>query len=226
VGTAMLRYVYVQSEWQRQIEAKTQAQLKSLQARIRPHFLFNTLNSISALVKTDRSDQARKMISQLSHFLRVSLESEGLVNVSLAEEIKTLKLYLEIEKVRYTDRLRTEFDVDDAILDAQIPALILQPLFENALQYTIAGQVKGGCVRLRGQLIDGRVELSVADSGKARAGQDVDFTKIKKGVGLKNIEGRIKTHYGENGHVHYGASDLGGLEVKLSFPYKSLPEPK
>ena len=164
------------------------------------------------------------MITQLSHFLRLSLESEGLVNVSLAEEIKTLKLYLDIEKVRYTDRLVTEFDVDKSVLDAEIPALILQPLFENALQYTIAGQMKGGNIRLTGRLIDGFVELSVADSGKTHSDQDVDVAKIKKGVGLQNIEGRIKTHYGESGHVYYAKSDLGGLDVKLSFPYKTLPD--
>ena len=198
--------------------------MKMLRYQLNPHFLFNTLNSISALVKTNRSDQARKMITQLSHFLRLSLESEGLVNVSLAEEIKTLKLYLDIEKVRYTDRLVTEFDVDKSVLDAEIPALILQPLFENALQYTIAGQMKGGNIRLTGRLVDGIVELSVADSGKTHSDQDVDVAKIKKGVGLQNIEGRIKTHYGESGHVYYAKSDLGGLDVKLSFPYKTLPD--
>jgi len=220
---------HAEAEQLRRVEAESlsrEAQMKMLRYQLNPHFLFNTLNSISALVKTNRSDQARKMISQLSHFLRLSLESEGLVDVSLAEEIETLKLYLDIEKVRYTDRLTTEFDVDSEILNAQIPALILQPLFENALQYTIAGQVKGGFIRLRGHLIDGHVELSVADSGKSLSDPNVDITKIEKGVGLQNTEGRIEAHYGEHGYVDYSTSDLGGLEVKLSFPYRSRPDEK
>jgi len=220
---------HAEAEQLRRVEAESlsrEAQMKMLRYQLNPHFLFNTLNSISALVKTNRSDQARKMITQLSHFLRVSLESEGLVNVSLAEEMETLKLYLDIEKVRYTDRLITEFDVDETILDSQIPALILQPLFENALQYTIAGQVKGGKIRLKGRLSKGVVRLSVADSGNAESEQDIDVTEIKKGVGLQNIEGRVKTHYGDDGHVQYAVSDLGGLEVKLSFPYKPRTDHK
>jgi len=116
--------------------------------------------------------------------------------------------------------------VDETILDAQIPALILQPLFENALQYTIAGQVKGGKIRLKGRLSNGVVELSVADSGKAKSEQDVDVTELKKGVGLQNIEGRVKTHYGDDGHVKYAISDLGGLEVKLLFPFIPLADNK
>lgn len=198
-----------------------EAQMKMLRYQLNPHFLFNTLNSISALVKTDRSEQARKMISQLSHFLRLSLESEGLIDVSIAEELKTLELYLDIEKVRYGERLTTEFDIDHNILEAQIPALILQPLFENAMQYAIAGQIKGGTIRLKGQCKENQVTLSISDSGQPNAKGKVDADNLVKGVGLQNIEGRIKAHYGQAGHVRYNASDIGGLEVILSFPYKS-----
>lgn len=220
-----------EAERLRRIEAESlsrEAQMKMLRYQLNPHFLFNTLNSISALVKTKRSDQARKMISQLSHFLRLSLENEGLVDVSLAEEIETLQLYLDIEKVRYTNRLTLEFDVDASILTAQTPALILQPLFENALQYAIAGQVNGGTVRLRGRLDDGYVKLSVADTGQGkRKGQSkiqtsLHIEQMNKGVGLKNTEERMKAHYGDDGHVDYAVSDLGGLDVTLSFPYKTI----
>ena len=204
----------------RRVEAESlsrEAQMKMLRYQLNPHFLFNTLNSISALVKTKRSDQARKMISQLSHFLRLSLESEALIDVSIAEEVETLQLYLDIEKVRYSDRLTTEFDIDKAILDAQIPALILQPLFENAMQYAVAGQVKGGVIRLRGRLKDDIIHLSVADSGQKQT--KINLVDIKKGVGLQNTEARMKAHYRGNGDVHYAVSDMGGLEVSLSFPY-------
>jgi len=216
-----------EAERLRRVEAESlsrEAQMKMLRYQLNPHFLFNTLNSISALVKTKRSDQARKMISQLSHFLRLSLESEGLVDVSLEEELETLKLYLDIEKVRYADRLKTDFDIDEAILDAQIPALILQPLFENALQYAIAEQVKGGAIRLRGRLKEGLVELSVADTGQEQVQLKDNIAEIEKGVGLQNIEGRIKAHYGAEGQVDYAVSDLGGLEVTLLFPYRPALE--
>ncbi len=208
-----------EAERLRRVEAEKlsrDAQMKMLRYQLNPHFLFNTLNSISALVKTDRSDQARKMIAQLSHFLRLSLETESLVNVSLAEEVETLQLYLDIEKVRYTNRLTANFDIEEDILDARIPALILQPLFENALKYTIAGQVKGGTIRLMGRLNDGQVHLSVSDTGRA---QKRDVTKIEKGIGLQNIEKRIQAHYGDQGHVDYAVSDMGGLDVSLYFPY-------
>ena len=217
----------VVTEQLRRVEAENlsrEAQMKMLRYQLNPHFLFNTLNSISALVKTKRSDQARTMISQLSHFLRLSLENEGVVDETLGEEIETLKLYLDIEKVRYAERLTTEFDVNDDILDAQIPALILQPLFENALQYAIAGQVKGGTVRLRGRCIDEQVVLSVADTGRPSEKTLGDISAIDKGVGLENIEGRIAAHYGGAGSVTYDVSDIGGLEVTLSFPYTPVPE--
>ncbi len=211
-----------QMERLRRVEAENlsrEAQMKMLRYQLNPHFLFNTLNSISALVKTQRSDQARTMISQLSHFLRLSLENDEWVDMSLADELEALKLYLDIEKVRYADRLTTEFDVDEAILDAQIPALILQPLFENALKYAVAGRVKGGTIRLIGRKEKDHVFLSVADTGKQNSLSQDDITKLEKGVGLQNIEGRIQAHYGLSGRVEYQLSDIGGLEINLSFPY-------
>ena len=215
----------VENERLRRVEAENlsrQAQMKMLRYQLNPHFLFNTLNSISSLVKTKRSDQARKMISQLSHFLRLSLENEGLTDVSLSDELDTLKLYIDIEKVRYAERLTTEFNVEKGVLDAQIPALILQPLFENALQYAIAGQVKGGKVRLKAYKTEGTVFLSVADSGQSKTPAKEIVETIDKGVGLQNIEARMKSHYGDFGSVEYGVSDLGGLQVTLSFPYKAM----
>ncbi len=206
----------------RRVEAENfsrEAQMKMLRYQLNPHFLFNTLNSISALVKTNRSDQARTMISQLSHFLRLSLENDEMIDMSLSGEIEALKLYLDIEKVRYAERLNVNIDVDSDVLDAQIPALILQPIFENALKYTIAGQVKGGTIRLRGRRDGDRVVLSIADTGPSDKRKKPAVLPLKKGVGLQNIEGRIQAHYGGAGHVEYKLSDLGGLDVILSFPY-------
>jgi sensor histidine kinase YesM len=217
-----LERAQLEAEKLRRIEAESlsrEAQMKMLRYQLNPHFLFNTLNSISALVRTKRSDQARTMITQLSRFLRLSLENDGLVEVSLSEELNTLQLYLDIEKVRYAERLTTKFDIDHGIQDAKIPALILQPIFENALKYAIAGQVKGGCVQLIGRLNDNQVSLSIADTGRPNMKVKDDVSNLSKGVGLRNIEERIKTHYQDDGSVSYRASHLGGLEVILSFPY-------
>lgn len=206
----------------RRVEAENlsrEAEMKMLRYQLNPHFLFNTLNSISALVRTNRSEKARKMISQLSHFLRLSLENEGMVDVSLREEIETLQLYLDIEKVRYGPRLITEFDVDEDVMDAQIPALILQPLFENALQYAVAGQVAGGIIRLRGHSQDGQLHLSIEDTGAHSQQQSFNPAVIEKGVGLNNTESRMAAHYRRAGQVAYSLSDMGGLCVTLSFPY-------
>lgn len=202
-----------------------EAQMKMLRYQLNPHFLFNTLNSISALVKTDRSEQARKMITQLSHFLRLSLDNDGVIDVTLAEEIETLKLYLEIEKVRYAERLTTVFDVSPDIMDAKVPALILQPLFENALQYAVAGQINGGSVRLEGKRMEGKVILRVSDTGHEK-NKSRDFKAIEKGVGLANTESRIKTHFAGQGAVGFDRSKLGGLEVTLTFPYSVVAPDK
>lgn len=206
----------------RRMEAESlsrEAQMKMLRYQLNPHFLFNTLNSISALVKTDRSDQARAMISQLSHFLRLTLESEGGVEISLSEEIETIKLYLEIEEVRYGDRLKIVFDVDPALENAKVPALILQPLFENSLKYSVAGKIKGGTISLTGRLNGGLAVLEVTDTGDATVDEDTLLKNLRKGVGLQNIERRMQTHFGEKANVLYKVSKTGGLKVTLSFPY-------
>lgn len=206
----------------RRIEAESlsrETQMKMLRYQLNPHFLFNALNSISALVKTNRSDQARSMISQLSHFLRLTLESDGEVDVSLSEEIETLKIYLEIEKVRYTDRLKTVFDVNADVLDAKVPTLILQPLFENSLKYAVAGKIKGGTIYLTGRRKNDFIELCVTDSGDKKIDPKNLIADLQKGVGLENIERRIQTHFGDNANVAYHTEAEGGLSVTLTFPY-------
>lgn len=212
----------VEAERIKRIEAESlsrETQMEMLRYQLNPHFLFNTLNSISALVKTRRSDQARTMISQLSRFLRLTLETEGGLEVSLSEEIETLKLYLEIEEVRYADRLKTIFDVDTSLMDAKVPALILQPLFENSLKYSVAGKIKGGTISLRGRLKGNHAILEVTDTGDKSVDEKLLLSNLRKGVGLQNIERRMQTHFGDKADVLYDVSEMGGLRVKLTFPY-------
>jgi len=194
------------------------AQMKMLRYQLNPHFLFNTLNSISALVKTNRTVQARTMISQLSHFMRSSLDGETVIYVTLEQELETLDSYLNIEKVRYGDRLKTEFHIEAAAKAAMLPCLILQPLLENALQYAVAGKIKGGLVRISATLENAQLDLCVADSGDFEAS---DLQNLQKGIGLSNIEARLKSHYGHKADITYAKSDLGGLEVRLKIPHQT-----
>ena len=128
-----------------------QAQLKMLRYQLNPHFLFNTLNAISTLVLEKDSKHANAMLTQLSAFLRYSLDSDPLQKTSLAEEVRALKLYLEIEKTRFGDRLKVDFQIDEDLLDARVPSLILQPAIENAIKYAIAQMESGGVITIIGK---------------------------------------------------------------------------
>ena len=211
----------MQEEQLKRLSAETgvrDAQMKMLRYQLNPHFLFNTLNSISALVRTDRTDQARTMITQLSHFLRSSLDGEKAIYVTLDEELAALNSYLDIEKVRYGERLRTEFNISESARTALLPCLILQPLIENALQFAIAGRVEGGLVRINAKIEAGMLKLKVADSADFKA---EDLQSLKKGIGLSNVEARLKSHYGDQGKICFSQSDIGGLEVHLKLPFQT-----
>ena len=217
----------MQEEQLKRLSAETgarQAQIKMLRYQLNPHFLFNTLNSISALIKTNRSDKARSTLSQLSDFLRFSLEKTPNQKVSLADEIQTLELYLGIEDVRYGDRLTTEFEISEAALKGHVPSLVLQPIYENAIKYAVAGKMAGGKIKLTART-EGKVLLiRVEDSGAG--GADIvsntqEAIKQKSGVGLNNIIERLKSHYGDEASFGLEDSELGGLSVTLTMPYET-----
>ena len=217
---------HVESERLRRVEAENlsnEVQIKMLRYQLNPHFLFNTLNSISALIKTDRSDQARTMLSQLSDFLRSSLDKDPLQKVTLSEDVEALQLYLNIEKVRYGERLSTEFEITPKAMQGYIPSLILLPLFENSLKYAIAGQISGGIIRLTGDVNDAILCLTVEDSGVSlgkNEGRAADAIDIDAGVGLNNIINRLQSHYGPAASLSFHRSSLGGLLVKLKLPFE------
>lgn len=223
----------MQDEQLKRLSAETgsrEAQIKMLRYQLNPHFLFNTLNSISALVKTQRSDQARSMISQLSDFLRFSLDNDATQKVTLKSEVKTLRLYLDIEKVRYAERLKAEFSIAKDTKSALIPSLILQPLIENALKYAVAGRVKGGRIQITSRLdhnhdCEGAVlELTVSDDGP---GVDPAYFAgaaafvSEKGVGLKNVSDRLHSHYGERASLSFTCAELGGVCAVLRLPFET-----
>jgi len=215
----------VEFEKLRRIEAENlsrQTQIKMLRYQLNPHFLFNTFNSVSALIKTNRSDQARDMLSQLSEFMRYTLEQDQQAETSFKEELDLLKLYLDIERVRYTDRLQTEFQIAPDTLEASIPSMILQPLFENTLKYVIVGTISDGLVRLTSRKVGDDLYITMEDTGHPDKDINEILSSLKKGVGLKNTEERLRTHYEDRGSLSLGVSDLGGLKIDLTFPFQNV----
>ena len=209
----------------RRIEAENlsrQAQIKMLRYQINPHFLFNTFNSVSALIKTKRSDQAREMLSQLSDYMRYTLERDQHVITSLKDELDLLKIYLDIERVRYTDRLQTDFHIAPETLEASIPSMILQPLFENTMKYVIAGTVTAGHIRLSTLKEGEYLHITMEDTGHPDKNIDEVLSTLEKGVGLQNTEERLRTHYKGQATMSLGVSNLGGLKIDLRLPFQNV----
>lgn len=198
-------------------EAKN-AQLGMLQYQLNPHFLFNTLNSISALVKFKETAKAQKMITQLGHFLRYSLDNDPAIKISLEQEVDALMLYLDIEKTRFGERLDLQFDISEDARRAKVPSLLLQPLVENSVKYAIAANKDGGTVRLKALVEDDELHIELADTGP---GKPIDQPAPKTGrrVGLHNTLQRLKTLYDEAYVFDINLRPAGGLKINISIPY-------
>ena len=199
------------------------AQLAMLRYQLNPHFLFNTLNSISTLVLLKQTERANTMLSRLSSFLRYTLANEATANVTLAQEVETLKLYLEIEKMRFEDRLRPTFEIDMRVEKARLPSLLLQPLVENAIKYAVTPKEEGAEICVAARLAGDRVQISVSDTGpglhemKARP-------SLSTGVGLANIRERLAQAFGPDHSFEARSRPQGGFEVEIEIPFQ-LDEP-
>jgi two-component system, LytTR family, sensor kinase len=196
------------------------AQVRALRYQVNPHFLFNTLNSLSSLVMSGRSDKAEEMLMALSTFFRTSLSIDPSADVSLAEEIALQRLYLDIEKVRFPDRLEVDIDIPEQLEQARIPALLLQPLIENAIKYGVSQTTARVKLSIRARHLDGsRMQLDVVN--RALVGQT---KKVKPapahtgtGLGLSNVCQRLEAHFGKRADCRYGPIE-GGYEVSLAMP--------
>jgi LytS/YehU family sensor histidine kinase len=197
----------------------TSAQLAMLRYQLNPHFLFNTLNSISTLVLLKQTERANAMLSRLSSFLRYTLVYEPTAQVTLAQEVETLKLYLEIEKMRFEDRLRPRFEIDNAAAKARLPSLLLQPLVENAIKYAVTPQEEGADISVEARLIGDRVQITVSDTGSGLNGA-VQRPNASTGVGLANIRDRLAQAYGEDQRIEFGNQAGGGFSVMIDIPYR------
>ena len=188
------------------------AELRSLRYQVNPHFLFNTLNSLSALVMTGRGETAERMIQAMSSFYRHSLAADPTADVPLAEEIALQRDYLEIEAVRFPDRLKTVFDVPDALAATPVPGMILQPLVENAVKYALAATTRTVSVSIVARAVDGLLELTVADDGPGQA------TGSGTGIGLANVRGRLAARFGGAAGLNCGPLPTGGYAATLRLP--------
>jgi LytS/YehU family sensor histidine kinase len=206
-------------------EAQT-AQLRALRYQVNPHFLFNTLNSLSTLVMRQSGDEAERMIMNLSNFFRTSLTTDPTEDVPLDDEIRMQRLYLDIEQVRFPDRLRVAVDVPAELRDAAVPGMILQPIVENAIKYGVAHSIRPVTVTIRARSDEGRLFLTVEDDGAAESAIASEPAEKPKGhgVGLRNVCDRLAARFGSDATCRYGARAGGGFGVDLIMPLKMHAE--
>ena len=195
------------------------AQLAMLRYQLNPHFLFNTLNSISTLVLLKQTERANAMLARLSSFLRYTLANEPTAKVTLAQEVETLKLYLEIEKMRFEDRLRPHFKIDSETIGARLPSLLLQPLIENAIKYAVTPSENGADIWITANRQGQGVRIEVADNGSGEGGDLA--ASPSTGVGLANIRDRLTQAYGPAHGFTTRENDKGGFSVILEIPYET-----
>jgi two-component system LytT family sensor kinase len=201
-----------------QLESElAQAQLEALKSQLQPHFLFNTLNAITALMRSDVG-AAERMMTRLSDLLRTSLESAGIQEVPLEKEIEFLRSYLEIQQIRFSDRLKVRFGIDPETLDASVPNLILQPLVENAIRHGIASRMASGTVEVMARRRDGMLSLEVRDDGPGMSAGG----PVREGIGLSTTRARLRQLYGESHRFEIRSAEGKGTDVRLEIPFRTF----
>ncbi|PXA83316.1 sensor histidine kinase, partial [Nostoc sp. 3335mG] len=193
--------------------AAQSAELRALRYQVNPHFLFNTLNSLSSLVMIGKKQEAERMIINLSTFFRTSLTGDPTEDVKLSEEITLQRLYLDIEAVRFPERLITRIEVPELLETACVPGLILQPLVENAVKYGVSRARRPVTIRIRASTEADNLLLSVEDDG-----DPVSDAAGGTGVGLRNVRDRLAARFGDAAHCHWGPRAGGGFVVRITLP--------
>jgi two-component system LytT family sensor kinase len=203
-----------------ELEARlSQANLQALKMQLQPHFLFNTLNSISSLVH-ENPKAADDMIGSLSQFLRTTLEVSTQNEVPLRKEVEFVDHYLEIQQTRFGDRLRIDRQIDPAVMDALVPPLILQPLVENAIRYGVESRETGGTLILRATREGDSLRLEISDDGEGFSGQ---ILRAGNGIGLSNTKARLQELYGDRHQFIITARRPAGACVKVQIPFRLPP---
>jgi len=222
---ALLYYQNFRASELAQSSLKTQlaqAQLRALKMQLHPHFLFNTLHSISSLVLEDPL-KANSMIARLGDFLRLTVENSEQQLVTLKEETEFLRCYLEIEQVRFGDRLTVAFELEPQTLSAQVPHLILQPVVENAIQHAIAPRSTRGYINIEARRVDSLLRVVVKDNGPGITSNAIP--PAKKCVGLTNVRTRLEQIYGPESRFELTNGGSGGLTVVMEIPFQREANP-
>lgn len=194
------------------------AELRALRYQINPHFLFNTLNTISSLVAEGNTATATHMLSRLGDFFRSTLIDERAVEILLADEIALAEQYLDIEKARLGERLVVSLDISPQALPARVPHLLLQPLFENAIRHGVAPLTAGGHLAIRAWRHDSSVHITIRNDCPSTAIARTD--SAPQGIGLRNTADRLRHIYGSDHAFEVGASGVGAYEVRMRLPFR------
>lgn len=219
-------YQMLQREKEKALRATNmahQAQLKMLRYQLNPHFLFNTLNAISTLILLEQNKAANGMVSKLSDFLRYSLDKDPIKKISLEQEIDALRLYLDIEKVRFEDRLRVVIEIDPKCHHALVPSMILQPLIENSIKYAIAMLEQGGTIWIRVKPFGRDLLIEVADNGPGAKIIDGHLSR-EGGVGLVNTRERLHALYDNNYSFVISHNQPSGLKINIRIPLEQTTD--
>ena len=197
----------------------SRAQLAALRQQIEPHFMFNTLHSITGLVRDHQNEAAVGIIVGLSEFLRRALEDSHRTQVTLLEEVEYLQRYLDIQKIRFGGRLQVYVDIPGELRKARVPTLLLQPLVENAIKHGISKRAAGGVVRVTGAHVDGKLCLRIYNDGP-------DLSKVETltgtGVGISNLRTRLQILHGNESQLNLNRMERGAVEVIVTLPLKEF----
>lgn len=214
------------AEAEKQAALLSAAEIKALQAQVHPHFLFNSLNTIVALVRTN-PDMARTLLVQLGNYFRQNLNAYENESIDLAQEVEHTRAYLNIEQVRFSDRLSVDINIDPTLHKIQIPPLTLQPLVENALRYGLGNIPEGGILEIKAEKIDGRAKITVQDNGEGFPMEKVTQYLWKRteshgrtSLGLYNVNQRLIGIFGSKSHLHIEAAPEGGTIVWFELPIR------
>lgn len=196
----------------------TKTRLGALKSQLHPHFLFNTLNTLSTLILKKDNKEAERMLGLLEKYLSTTLNESDKSFVNLAEEMKYIRRYLEIEKVRFKDKLTVIEELDERTLDYNVPIFILQPIVENSIHHAIAVKKDDGIIKISSFIRDSRLTLIIEDNG---TGSSIIDKKHKDGVGLKITKERLQQHYGSGMKYSISGSKLGGYQVSIELPIQT-----
>ena len=213
-------WIEIERQRERAIRAEAmaqQARLRALQSQLEPHFLFNTLNAISTLVAEGQNSDAVRMISRVSDFLRLTLDANETPEISVAEELEFVRRYLDIEQVRFGDRLRVTIEAQPEAMSAMVPALVLQPLVENAVKHGVLPRERGGAVLVTIALDNGTLRMAVTDDGPGVPND----SEVRHGVGLANTTARLAELYGSRARFSVTPSTQGGVAAVIDLPFRA-----